>query len=231
VGDAAAGRLRLGKQTLCQLSYSRSGGPEDKPRARQRLPPAAWRVHLSIGEPGSNAPGSGFELDICAVIDGHLVIGEAKKNASFVDRDQARLRKAALSMRAAYVVFSSGRECDGDCSSSWCIADEAARLILGYVPGARCQRAARADGVPQGSARANGMCPDRSMPPPAIWPIRLSPTDRARGSEGGWSRAFGRADILRMRQTLRLFGVGSATRRRCCGSPKTGEGYQPESSR
>jgi hypothetical protein len=75
--------------------------------------------------PARSSPGASSELDICVVIDGSLVIGEAKKDAAFLGPDISRLRKAALAMRAGYVVLSSGRECDGGCTDRCIPRDQA----------------------------------------------------------------------------------------------------------
>ncbi len=66
------------------------------------------------------------EIDLIAVLDGELAIGEAKVNGRFDDRDMSLLRETARRLDARFVVLAADLECEGGCGAD-CVEAHASR--------------------------------------------------------------------------------------------------------
>jgi hypothetical protein len=96
----------------------------------------------------------GRELDLFAVVDGQFVVGEAKHESSFVERDFQLLRGTALRLRASTVVLASDRNCDGGCDDACTNANRSATMDTSLPAGTNGPRermlGLRADLEPRG---------------------------------------------------------------------------------
>lgn len=59
--------------------------------------------------------GSVREIDLVAVTDGNIVIGESKSNGKFDAGDFALMRRLAADIQPRLIAFATDRECDGGC--------------------------------------------------------------------------------------------------------------------